>query len=250
MLKVGIFGDSYADPIRHGHDNFRELDAIGWPNLLKNNYEVGLHALAGSSIYYSYQEFLKHHEKYDKIVFVVTDPIRWIKGYKLSKDEDRIIHLSSYAGVENWLESNPDMKLEDRCIVEALKGYYLFLVDDPSCQVIANLMLNHMRQLRPDIIFIPIARNLLNIDTVGFDNYLDLFHIEMGVGTSFEHGKFLQKKYEYRLACHLSKEMNIVVANDVTNALEIGKWNPTDPKPIRHEHKSDYYWRPISELNR
>ena len=60
MLKVGIFGDSYADPIRHGHDNFRELDAIGWPNLLKNNYEVGLHALAGSSIYYSYQEFLKH----------------------------------------------------------------------------------------------------------------------------------------------------------------------------------------------
>ena len=55
-------------------------------------------------------------------------------------------------------------------------------------------------------------------------NYLDLFHIEMGVGTSFDHGKFLQKKYEYRLACHLSKEMNIVVANDVTNALEIGKW--------------------------
>jgi hypothetical protein len=70
MLKVGIFGDSYADPIRHGHDNFRELDDIGWPNLLQNNYEVGLHAIAGSSIYYSYQEFLKHHEKYDKIVLL------------------------------------------------------------------------------------------------------------------------------------------------------------------------------------
>jgi hypothetical protein len=250
MLKVGIFGDSYADPIRHGHDNFRELDDIGWPNLLRNKYEVGLHALAGSSIYYSYQEFLKHHEKYDKIVFVVTDPIRWIKGYKLSKNEDRIIHLSSYAGVENWLQLNPDMRLEDRCIVEALKGYYLFLVDDPSCQVIANLMLNHMRQLRPDIILIPIARNLLNMSTVGFDSYLDLLHIEMGVGTSFDYGKFLQKNYEYRLACHLSKEMNIVVANDVMNALETGKWNPNDPKSIRHEHKADYYWRPISELNR
>jgi hypothetical protein len=250
MLKVGIFGDSYADPIRHGHDNFRELDDIGWPNLLRNKYEVGLHALAGSSIYYSYQEFLKHHEKYDKIVFVVTDPIRWIKGYKLSKNEDRIIHLSSYAVVENWLQLNPDMRLEDRCIVEALKGYYLFLVDDPSCQVIANLMLNHMRQLRPDIILIPIARNLLNMSTVGFDSYLDLLHIEMGVGTSFDYGKFLQKNYEYRLACHLSKEMNIVVENDVMNALETGKWNPNDPKSIRHVHKADYYWRPISELNR
>ena len=250
MLKVGMFGDSYADPIRHGHDNFRELDDIGWPNLLRNKYEVGLHALAGSSIYYSYQEFLKHHEKYDKIVFVVTDPIRWIKGYKLSKNEDRIIHLSSYAGVENWLQLNPDMRLEDRCIVEALKGYYLFLVDDPSCQVIANLMLNHMRQLRPDIILIPIARNLLNIDTVGFDSYLDLFHIEMGVGTSFDHGKFLQKKYEYRLVCHLSKEMNIVVANDVVNALATGIWNPSEPKPVTHADKADYYWRPISEIKR
>ena len=211
---------------------------------------MGLHALVGSSIYYSYQEFLKHHEKYDKIVFVVTDPIRWIKGYKLSKNEDRIIHLSSYAVVENWLQLNPDMRLEDRCIVEALKGYYLFLVDDPSCQVIANLMLNHMRQLRPDIILIPIARNLLNMSTVGFDSYLDLLHIEMGVGTSFDYGKFLQKNYEYRLACHLSKEMNIVVENDVMNALETGKWNPNDPKSIRHVHKADYYWRPISELNR
>ena len=127
MLKVGIFGDSYADPIRHGHDNFRELDDIGWPNLLQNNYEVGLHALAGSSIYYSYQEFLKHHEKYDKIVFVVTDPIRWIKGYKLIKDEDREIHLSNYSTVENWLQSNPEIGVKDRSILEALKEYYLFV---------------------------------------------------------------------------------------------------------------------------
>jgi len=250
MLKVGIFGDSYADPIRHGHDNFRELDDIGWPNLLQNNYEVGLHALAGSSIYYSYQEFLKHHEKYDKIVFVVTDPIRWVKGYKLIKDEDREIHLSSYSTVENWLQSNPEIRVEDRSILEALKGYYLFLVDDPSCQVMANLMLNHMRQLRPDIILIPIARNLLNIDTVGFDTYLDLFHIDMGLETSLNHNKFLQKNYEYRLACHLSKEMNIVVANDVTNALEIGKWNPLIPKPIKHPHGVDYYWGKISKISR
>lgn len=250
MLKVGIFGDSYADPIRHGHDNFRELDDIGWPNLLQNNYEVGLHALAGSSIYYSYQEFLKHHEKYDKIVFVVTDPIRWVKGYKLIKGEDREIHLSNYSTVENWLQSNPEIRVEDRSILEALKGYYLFLVDDPSCQVMANLMLNHMRQLRPDIILIPIARNLLNIDTVGFDTYLDLFHIDMGLETSLNHNKFLQKNYEYRLACHLSKEMNIVVANDVTNALEIGKWNPLIPKPIKHPHGVDYYWGKISKISR
>jgi hypothetical protein len=114
----------------------------------------------------------------------------------------------------------------------------------------ANLMLNHMRQLRPDIILIPIARNLLNIDTVGFDTYLDLFHIDMGLETSLNHNKFLQKNYEYRLACHLSKEMNIVVANDVTNALEIGKWNPLIPKPIKHPHGVDYYWGKISKISR
>ena len=84
MIKVGIFGDSYADPIRHGHDNFRELDDIGWPNLLRNKYEVGLHAEPGSSIYYSYQEFLKHHEKYDK-----SNPLAlnmYLLGYDVNKN--------------------------------------------------------------------------------------------------------------------------------------------------------------------
>ena len=251
MLKVGIFGDSYSDPIRHGHDNFRELDELGWPNLLKRKYEIGLHAIAGSSVFYSYQEFLKYHEKYDKIVFGVTDPIRWIKGYTLRdyRPVDKQMHFSNYGTVENWLQTNPVEDIEERAILEALKSYYLYLVDDPYCHSMAHLMLNHMKQLRPDIILIPIAQNLLKLNAVGFAEYLDVFHDEMNIGR-INYANFLKKYYEYRLICHMSAEMNEVVANDVAIAIESGIWNPPLPNRIKHQHTSDYYWDKISNLPR
>ena len=101
MLKVGIFGDSYADPISHGHDNFKDMDKLGWPNLLKSNYEVGLHGKTGSSIFYSYQQFLKYHEQYDKIVFVVTNPERWVNSVSVGGQQK---HVSTYIVAEHFLK--------------------------------------------------------------------------------------------------------------------------------------------------
>lgn len=251
MLTVGIFGDSYADPIVHGHDNFREMDELGWPNLLKRKYKVGLHAKVASSIFYSYQQFLENHEKYDKIVFVVTDPIRWVKSYIINGYER---HISNYSSAEHWL-TIPNLPTETKCILNALKDYYMFLADESSNNVFATLMLNHMKQLRPDIILIPIGRMMVGLNAVSFADYSIAFHGDMPFGVDLTlwgetYCKFLEKNYEYRLICHFSPEMNEVIANDVLTALETGQWNPELPKVIKHPYSSDYYWDKISNLSR
>jgi len=241
MLTLGIFGDSYSDPIRHGHDNFRELDELGWPNLLKQKYDVGLYGQVGSSIFYSYQKFLENHSNYDKVVFVVTDPLRWIKGYNLLGN---IMHFSNYWTANHYLKSNKkQLSLEQVDLLEAIKGYYLHMADYPSCQVLANLMLNHAKQIRPDVILIPIARGLLNINTTGFQDYINLFYNLLGV-TCINY----DIHYEHRLICHLSKEMNKLIAEHVEQALETGIWDPVLPKYVNHEFTNiDYYFRPVTE---
>lgn len=249
MTTVGVFGDSYADPIGHGHYHFKELDEMGWPNLLKCKYEVGLHGKTASSVYYSYQKFLEHHHKYDKIVFVVTMTTRWIKGFNI---ENREVHLNNYDAVVSILKKSSCYSDELRCVFEALKNYYLYLVDDEYCDNMTQLMINHMKQLRPDIILIPVTDNILNNNTVSFGNYSGAFHLSMPFnGNQNNWGQvyvdFLQKNAEYRLICHLSKEMNEVVAKDVLQALEIGFWDPVVPGKIEHEFSSDYYWCPLSE---
>lgn len=251
MLKVGIFGDSYADPISHGHDNFKDMDQLGWPNLLKYKYEVGLHGKTGSSIFYSYQQFLKYHEQYDKIVFVVTNPERWVKSVSVAGEQKNV---STYIVAEHFLKQN-NLTIEERCILEALKSYYLFLEDQESTHIFGKLMIDHMKLLRPDIILIPIGRGTVGLDTVGFFDYSVAFHSDMSFfNSSIEWGvayaRLLETYYEYRLICHFSPEINELIATDVLDALEIGKWDPIIPKPIKHPQGVDYYWDKISNISR
>lgn len=66
-MKIGIFGDSFATD--YDGDS-------AWVNLLKADYDVTTHAWGGTGIDWSYYQFLEHHTKYDKIIFVVSSLFR------------------------------------------------------------------------------------------------------------------------------------------------------------------------------
>lgn len=71
---IGIFGDSFAsgehepDPSRHG-----------WPRFFAQllNEQFVNEAQPSTSIWWSYERFLKNHKKYDKIVFTYSHYSRW-----------------------------------------------------------------------------------------------------------------------------------------------------------------------------
>lgn len=78
-MKLGIFGDSYADvgrPARTSNDFLTD----SWPGIMKSKnpmYQIDYFALSGTSYWYSYSKFLENYKKYDTIVFVHTNPSRW-----------------------------------------------------------------------------------------------------------------------------------------------------------------------------
>lgn len=69
-MKIGIFGDSYADI--NG-----DTQQYSWPNLLHKKYNSEVFALCGTSAWWSYENFLKHNHKYDTIIFCHTSSQRW-----------------------------------------------------------------------------------------------------------------------------------------------------------------------------
>ena len=72
-MKIAIYGDSYGSmrPV-----NKTLNPKLPWFDLLMQYYEVTNYAVGGSSLYYSYQMFLEHKNKYDKNIILGSLPAR------------------------------------------------------------------------------------------------------------------------------------------------------------------------------
>ena len=116
MKKIGIFGDSFccaaetvsvsSHVIRPGASNDR-----AWPNIIENkrgarlgdgSVECYAHGRQGTSLWYSFQKFLKHRDDYDQIIFGYTshdripelpdDISQWAVACQDGPEFRRIIH--------------------------------------------------------------------------------------------------------------------------------------------------------------
>ena len=83
-MKLAIYGDSFGC----------HLD--GWPSRIGKflKCEVDTYAEGGTSIDYSYYNFIKTHEGYDKVIFLWTNSIR--TSLILSKNHDDFVHVAEY----------------------------------------------------------------------------------------------------------------------------------------------------------
>jgi hypothetical protein len=71
-MRIGIFGDSYADPNPYPDES--------WISYLKNNIEtanIDQYSRSGTSHWWSYQKFIQTYKDYDIIIFCHTNPMRW-----------------------------------------------------------------------------------------------------------------------------------------------------------------------------
>ena len=68
-MKIGIFGDSFA-----ADNKLNPTDS--WVDILRKSHEVENHASPGTNLYYSVTKLKENYKKYEKIIFVVTQPSR------------------------------------------------------------------------------------------------------------------------------------------------------------------------------
>lgn len=241
MKTLGIFGDSWVDP-SHGHDLDPSIAQHAWSCHLNKHYQIDLHALKGNSLYWAYQKFLEHHKKYDHCIFIVTSLGRYSRNGVLGLGGQRYLVPNYETG--EYLLSKPDFDLKKKNRIQALMGYYLFLQDDQHDLAMARLMIGKVRELRPDAIIVPIWQHgdgFLN-ELVPLSEYRRLMFNSIDPAQT---QKMIDGSWNYteiRCVCHVSVEINKLIAENMQQALELGVWNPQIPKYIEHPHVLDYYY--------
>lgn len=241
MERIGIYGDSWADP-NHGHDDNPGLANFAWCNRFGR---ADIYAKGGSSIYFSYQLFMQTHEQYDRVIFVATNPGRY---YLPIKVDDREVHLNSLNSTrhfrkEGYKRLNLKMTAELDSKLLALEQYYLELFDFNTDQQVCSLMIDRIMSVRPDTVLV-MAHN------AGWYNdwsLLSKYYMPMCESFGSQYTDKVENNYgimpysEKNMVCHMSAETNEIVYNHMLHRLQHGTW-PEEVFSVQHIHSPEYYW--------
>lgn len=200
-MKIGIFGDSFA---------CHKLNPTPtWTEILSRKYNITNYALQGSNLHYSIDEIKKHHENYDKIVLVVTDPGR-LELVNLTDVEGKS-SKTFLTGLYDYKLINDVPSLQEKHIKEAARQYFIHLQNQDFDRYVHNLMLDEIKKIRPEIILIPAFRSSWNglIEPSMFA----IFDKE-NTAWNFDSTVIATKYYDNR-NCHMTAENNAIFADKV-----------------------------------
>lgn len=214
-MKIGIFGDSYAARHKHG-------TGLAWfEHLQKNhNLDVTCFGQPGSSLYYSYTKFIKHHIDFDKVVFLVTGPGRLTLPIPPEYDQqnDALRHVTNYDSFKFTVDANFKYDNYLNRISEALKLYYTYLMDVDRDLLYHQLLIKEIQQVRPDGLFIPCFNNL------GFPSKKTLFDIHY---IDIKHYNLTESEAVHRdiRHCHMNYENNTIFSNLIKRWIDTGEFD-------------------------
>jgi hypothetical protein len=136
-MRLGIFGDSFATATT-------KVDTVGspWPLTLaeKINMVGEYFASPGTSIWWSYQNFLKTVDKFDVVVFTYSQHNRW---HHLSEEAEGMHYLT----VRNDYTSVPEPTKERNNIANILYSAHRYLQSEELDLFIFQNVFNHVNAL-------------------------------------------------------------------------------------------------------
>ena len=203
-MKICVFGDSYADE----HFNKDISTYKSWIELLREKYypELTCYGISGSALYFSYDLFLTYQNKFDKIIFIMPPLGRiGIPSYIKFKDTETThlkYHINSIETAEFHLtgSSTTEGTLATKAVIE----YYKYLYDPIQDARYYDLMKNHIKKIRDDVVM---------IDTIS--GLADVSYYEVNP-SGFNSNGFCDPitwKYRDYRRCHLSKKNNEILAD-------------------------------------
>lgn len=211
--KIGIFGDSFASIGLSAVDLLDDKDKKPWCVCLKEHLGLSLDifALSGTSIWWSYQNFIDNYKKYSHIVFVYSQHNRWHHVDKLLEGMNWVIGNREY----NECHFNSDFKRKSISLLSA--SYHL--VNDEKFDIfvlqqvftkVNKICREHKIQLVNIFPFLSDIDLVLNCESDGtiIYNLLDCYHEQAGLST--DEIKIFEQMLmtgDLRL-CHLSSERN------------------------------------------
>lgn len=215
-MKIAIYGCSFA------HEEsaaFKKNPGKAWAKILREDYgyNVTNFALSGTSIYWSYLQFKKTHEEFDRIIFCQTDP-----------DRHYAPNMSTYLSQHSSPSTIKSQfsKLEKNEL-EILKMYYMFTQNKEEKEDMAELMSKEIKFKRPDVLYIESFKTLQKI------NELDVL-----IQERFSKGFPMDPRY-----CHMNNVNNSILALKINDWLNGNAFmfDLKDFKPVDQEELNMYY---------
>lgn len=231
-MKIAIFGDSFAHT-----EPFLEHKAW-YQKLREKGYDITVFSKTGSSLWYSYNEFVKYQKNFDRCIFLITS---WGRMYLPQLTQP------FWPGIRQ-IEAdmaNPNIPQHDRNVLISTYNWLVCARNDEEHISYHDMMIREISSLRPDALLIPcFYYDLSRVPEwkycTPFDiQLIDLFFYKIDYQDSDGNWRRKQLRRGGRelRACHFNDENNIIFADKISQWIDTGNFsmdirefvNPTKP---------------------
>jgi hypothetical protein len=216
-MRIGIFGDSFADrtaynPVSH------IMEDESWIAAMENSgHKVTTYGKTGSSTWYSFQQFLAHHEQFDHIVFCYSSLHRI---HHLPEGLEDLSFLSTPDELYALRRNKSLSKQQELEMVRILTGHL------PNISTPFDVWIK--QKIFDDINLLCYNKNIKLVNLLTFDDRKD---INFNISLESRHGDCLYNLFNVSMKefplmkdvdnrwCHLSKENNTILSDIIIDSL-------------------------------
>lgn len=256
-MKIGIYGDSYADtPDRTKSTNWFNIlsklifdDKPLLNNLTKDSSKITIDNFGkgGSSLYFSYKNFLETSTDYDLVIFLVTEPHRYPIAFKPA-NINQTFYITSIPHVDQLIESLSSLLNEsEKQFLIDLRGWFA-ASDQEYNRDMSSIILDNIETLHSKLIMYPCFTESFTSNRYKkhkLDPYLhplhsfwhrqlELFDIEPSNFTALE---------KDTLSGHLVPEFNEYFAKVLFTKLKHDKWDHAGFFDIKIDMPKTHYYK-------
>jgi hypothetical protein len=224
-MKIGIFGDSFAQSIIWPADVHRRVGK-SWSEILSEKYDVTNFGLGGSSTYYSYDKFIKVHDKFDRVIFISSQPGR------ITLTDDLMLKSSAFGDlrrrqITGYNDAEDSINLlrvrdpnsTDMVKLNAALDYFTYIENRHEQLTINKLYEDAVLNLRPDCLLVPafIKRdpNVIPLNDIAM----------MEISHWGDVARELLKTHREIRRSHMTEENNLILAGLMEKWTNTGKLN-------------------------
>lgn len=219
-MKIGVHGDSFAT-VKQSN----QTDQSWFEHISEYGHDVTAYGKNAGSLFYSLSNFLKTHHNFDRNVFLITSPYRFVIPKQFDEFSENWRYISGLYNTETFINDAKHKKAPTEVIdiLTAAEQYILHIQDIEYDKYIHNLMIAEISRIRPDTILIPCFEN--SMENLGENIPLLRINEEenksLGKNWNREWERLIRSHIDLR-RCHMTEENNIMLGKKIINCIETG----------------------------
>jgi hypothetical protein len=250
-MKIGLYGDSFTE-------SHHQAKPFAWYNLLAkklggviynfDKHEEGIsYGKGASSTFWSYKNFLRHHEKHELNIFIASDPMKFPQLVPIFGPDAGAVPISGMRSLE-WYKHDPMVTDEGREMLKHLESWTL-ISDEEFMTTVHELVLQDMeRRSKGRLIILPADLtygSAFTPDRVQHSGIkIAMWDVARVAYRSLGHPGIasVQQERHHTIAAHLTEEVSEMFADMLYKYIVHGEEITHLPNHLPHRYSLNYYF--------